>query len=619
MLFILTTLIDIIISNNIKSRDEMLTPREIQIVNKLLTAQVGLKVKNLAEELNVSTRTIQYDLENVKKFFTNRDIPFFSIKGKGVWIEISKSQKQSVTSEVAQLNKNDMYSNPEARIQCIILYLLLNNDYITAGTIAEKLNMSRSTILGDMDQINILLKETGISLKSRARYGYRITGSEYTIRTLAESILQEQLSVYDIYHMISNLKSGITGNNCPFSLNDEFIHTYHVINDVMINAFEKNCIQLQQENIVLIIIRILLSIIRVGVGGYIGSSTKQNSDNSHYLSFYLKEIFVKCSLPLLEDEVKYIKGEHQEENLPVDIVALSYDLVERISDIEDFPYYDDKTLYPRLLTHLKHSLSVEKYTNVKNPFHDIILNNHSQLYNNVQNVCKKHIDSSYIFSNSSFVSYIVLHFLMTQYNLGVGRKMRVVFVCATGGGAAKILERILESEIRRIEIIQRCSLADVDSVISLKNPDFVISVFPIEADIPVFVVEPLPSKSDIESIRNFIKENTDENDIISMNQAVNFRSYDNSCEEKSLDVILLGLKIYAKLTEEKSLTLKHDMNLAFLAHIMLLASRCIFNKQYKYKTENETDTDRFIKGLMTQMEVDLTLDEIKALCYYFDL
>lgn len=61
------------------------------------------------------------------------------------------------------------------------------------------------------------------------------------------------------------------------------------------------------------------------------------------------------------------------------------------------------------------------------------------------------------------------------------------------------------------------------------------------------------------------------------------------------------------------------MEFAFLAHVMLLANRYMFNKQYRGLLGLETDFDIRIKKRLEEIGIVLTLDEVKALTYYLSI
>lgn len=593
----------------------MLTPREFQIAYRILSANAGLRIKALADEFQVSSRSIQYSLDNVRDFLKKRNILYCSSSSKGIWAECSAAERSAALEELSLMQRENIYFDQEQRISRIFLQLIFLGGNVTAVSLAESLKVSRSTILNDMNHAEILLKDSGLILRRQVRWGYRLDGPELALRTLAENSLQEGLSVYDVYLIINSLKSGVQDiNSLPFP--QEVLRDYMDAGQQLFRAFSEQAAQIQRENVIGLLIRLLLSVARVRNGYFVGDSEEPADVSSHYLYPYWAAVYLKNGLPVLKDELDYIQGWYQEKKSPVDITDFSMKLVEEVSRLEKFPYYEDNTLYSRLLIHLRHCFSSENNIMAKNPFHEMVISNHSHLYNSIQMVCREYIESAYIFAAESFVSYLALHFLVSHQNLGVVRKLRVAFVCATGQGGARIIARMLEAEIRQIEVISLCSLTEVDDVVRNMEPDFMISVFPVETDVPVVVVEPLPTKADIEAIQSIVNDKLGSDQLLYINQSANMFLSSENQEDISQDVILTGLKIYASLLEEKSWVVKPELEFAFLTHVMLLANRYMFNKQFYNQSVLESAFDIRIKSRLEEIGIVLTLDEVKALTYY---
>lgn len=595
----------------------MLTPREFQIAYRILSANSGLHIRALAADYQVGPRSIQYSLDKVKDFFKQRNILYCSSSSKGIWAECSAEQRTAALDELSRMQTGNLYFDQPQRIRRIFLQLIFLGEYTTAGKLAENLKVSRSTILNDINHAEMLLEGSGLILRRQVRWGYRLDGPELALRTFAENSLQEGLSVYDVYLVINSLKSGVPDIDLlPFP--KETLRDYLTAGQELIRAFDEQAAEIKKENVIALLIRLLISIARVRMGHFAGDPEKSADTSSCYLYPYWAAAFLKSGLPVLKDELDYIQGWYQERQASVDIAELSMKLVEKVSRLEDFPYYEDSTLYSRLLVHLRHCISNENNRVAKNPFHDMVMSNHKHLYNSIQMVCQECIDNSYLFIAESFISYLVLHFLVSQQNLESVHKLRVVFVCATGQGGARIIARMLEAEIRQIEIIRYCSLIEVDEVVRKMNPDFIISVFPLETDVPAVVVEPLPTKADIEAIRRMVNQKSGANPLPGTNQTTNLWFDKGNQDDISQEVILTGLKIYAGLKDE-AWAVKPELEFAFLTHVMLLANRYMFNKQYCNQSNLESAFDSRIKNRLEEIGIDLTLDEVKALTHYLSV
>ncbi len=593
----------------------MLTPREYQIAFRILSANAGLRIKDLAAEFQVSTRSVQYSLDNVKDFFKKRNIKYCSSSSKGIWAEGSEDDRDNALEELSQMQADGLYFDQDMRVRRIYLELIYSGEYVTAGTFAEKLKVSRSTILSDMNHGEMLLQDSGLTLRRRAHWGYRLDGPELALRTLAENSFQEEISVYDVYMIINGLKSDMADLSF-LPLPEEAMADCLIAGRELVRAFQEKAAEMQKENVITLMIRLLISLSRVRKGHIVGDTEKATDLSGCFLYPYWAAAYEACGLPVLKDELDYIQGRYQEKKYPVDIVDLSMKLVENVSKLENYPYYEDNSLYSRLLIHLRHCFSSGNKGMAKNPFQDLVMSNHGHLYNSVQTVCKEHIDNVYLLANESFVSYLVMYFLVARQNLELGQKWKAVFVCATGHGGAKIVARMLESQLKQIEVVQHCSLTEVDEVVQKTKPDFIISVFPLKAAVPVIVVEPIPTKADICAIQRIIDKKVGENQLLTEGTTTGFWKYSENPEDISQEVILIGLKIYEKLIDKESWNIKPGLEFAFLTHVMLLANRYVFDNQYSHQTDSESVLDKDIINRLAEIGIVLNIDEIKALTYY---
>lgn len=595
----------------------MLTMREFQIATKILTVNRSLRIQSLSEEFDVSLRTIKYDLENVKEFFKKTNINFCSSPGKGIWIECTEDEREKALQTLSEIQKESLYYNQETRSKKIILYLFHSNSYVTAYDLALNVGVSRNTILHDLDYVDLLLKESGVWLERKVRVGYCLIGTEIAIRALVENIIEKSLSVYDIYSITERIKTGVTEKKFTLPLEECFLNQYQVVEKALISAYKKNSAVMQQTNIIGMVIHILISIIRMKQENFAGEKEPLSEEEKNFYMYpYWKEIYDECGLLLLKGEFSYISGIFTDDRKNIDIAKLTSDLIQIVSIEDHFPYYEDATFYPRLLSHLSLCLESDKRNILENPFNPVILKDHYPLFLKIKSVCKKHMEGHLLLSNESFITYIALHFLVSKNNLGGAVRLKTIFVCASGRGAAALIAKKLKSEIKEIEVLRHCSLMEVEEVIEELRPDLIISVFPIESDLPVVLVEPLPTKENMATIKEIVKQKIN-TELLDYKVPLDFSLKEETSEEASQEVIIIGLKLYEKLISMNNAKVKKGMEFAFLSHVMLLANRYYFDRQIT-ETHEEKEEMEIIKSALKELNFSINDGEMEAFIYYFD-
>lgn len=99
------------------------TPRMKQILQVLLREKEAISVKTLAEQVGVSKRTIQRELESIDYYLKPYKIKFLSKTGVGVWLEGEEIQRERLLSDIGQGESYDA-GNREERRKRLILEIL---------------------------------------------------------------------------------------------------------------------------------------------------------------------------------------------------------------------------------------------------------------------------------------------------------------------------------------------------------------------------------------------------------------------------------------------------------------------------------------------------------------
>lgn len=148
----------------------------------------------------------------------------------------------------------------------------------------------------------------------------------------------------------------------------------------------------------------------------------------------------------------------------------------------------------------------QKFVNEYNPFKDDIKAKYPELFDAIEMVVRREIRGKSLLINDSFIAYIALHFLVSYEKAADMRSVRAVYVCSTGLGVTSLIKQKISEELSNIEIAAFASVLNAKEVIKQKEPELVISIFPIEGiDCEFIKVHPLPTKQDLEKIQQAVK------------------------------------------------------------------------------------------------------------------
>ena len=144
---------------------------------------------DLAEGLGVSERTLRADISHV-----NRDIEALgchvrNVRGKGyALVAEDDAARERLRRELAG-SKPLGLETVQDRVRALLLALLLCSGHISAPSLADKVFISQTTLMSYIKDIRRVLAEHGLSLENKSNIGYRVTGRESAIRSLALNLL----------------------------------------------------------------------------------------------------------------------------------------------------------------------------------------------------------------------------------------------------------------------------------------------------------------------------------------------------------------------------------------------------------------------------------------------
>ena len=160
------------------------------------------------------------------------------------------------------------------------------------------------------------------------------------------------------------------------------------------------------------------------------------------------------------------------------------------------------------------------------------------------------------------------------------RSVRAVYICSTGLGVTSLIKQKI-NEVNNITIVAFASVLNAQEMIATKDPDLVISIFPINGiDRPFIKVHPLPTEQDL-------KNSTNKKILASSNQQerhnLNLRETSinkDTLEDFSKELILKAYTIYERLLVILEAELIQEYREAFLLHVFLMVHRITFDQQY---------------------------------------
>lgn len=166
-----------------------LTTRQRDILHVLLTAQRPLPAADLAAQVQLSPRQVHYDLKGLKSWLAQRNMLLEVVPGVGVALAGSSEQSLLLQQELNEKARFQLVLSVEQRQQLLALVLLETAVPLILYQLQQMAQVSRTTILKDLDEVESWAKTVGLRLERRQNYGVWLHGSEQAQRQALAALL----------------------------------------------------------------------------------------------------------------------------------------------------------------------------------------------------------------------------------------------------------------------------------------------------------------------------------------------------------------------------------------------------------------------------------------------
>ena len=146
----------------------------------------------MAGQLQLTPRQVTYGLKGLKVWLAQRDIVLIATPGVGAEL-ICSSEKSRALAQVLQRSPHfQLVLSIEQRRQLIAITLLVTNEPIILYQLQQWVQLSRTTLLKDLDAIEMWLKLHDLGLDRRPNYGFWVAGPEQLKRQAIAALLWGQ-------------------------------------------------------------------------------------------------------------------------------------------------------------------------------------------------------------------------------------------------------------------------------------------------------------------------------------------------------------------------------------------------------------------------------------------
>lgn len=186
----------------------MLSNRQIKILGFLDNQKDGyLTAGNLAKLLEISVRTVQSELSSIKAEIEKLSfVCINSVPSKGYTLTVTN--REQFNNYIQSSDSDEGLNDKDERIKRIIDTLFCSQYGITATHLADRLFISRSTLISDLKFVKRVLDKYNIEIVTNSHSGIYVKGDESDKR---RCISKENINTFNLYSKL--IKGGTKDYN----------------------------------------------------------------------------------------------------------------------------------------------------------------------------------------------------------------------------------------------------------------------------------------------------------------------------------------------------------------------------------------------------------------------
>ena len=513
---------------------EQFTMREYEILNYLLQSKGPVSTQEIADRIGLSQRAVQYDLKKIEFLLRQKGITLVRKRYAGVWIENRADAVKVLNLDFLSQDEViwQVLSQPE-RVRKIVSLLLRSDSAWTIEDLGHEMEVSRSTVINDLKDVETWFRRHGIVLVRKTRIGLSLRYEERVLRQATLEFIQENLPGQQLLKELL-CRTAYEGQG---SRQEIFIRNFilSILRDQDLFFFQTCIHQVEKQlHVTYSDSGVFYLVLYFGI-------LKDRVQRGYLLEFPPMQMervrdtgefqSLSALLPLLEDQLsfaipeselgwlaaafqriprarthdgvvntdRYTKEEIQAVHRLAAAEARQLNLdQEQISELElDLL----GTLHPMLFWSANRTITNPDLEDIQEQYPYVfqtVRNNIAELEHLLKIRLKEH--------EIGLLATCVCAYVEKKARRGDRNTARILVVCGAGIGTSRLLVSRLENEFPNLTIADAVTVRDVENY-NLTGIDFVVTTVPVRNLLicPVVLVSPLLKSWDVEQIARLLK------------------------------------------------------------------------------------------------------------------
>ena len=510
------------------------TPRMQQILLIMLNEDKVISVKNLAERMNLSKRTVQRELEYLGRALKEYHVEFCSKTGTGVWLEGAREDRDRLLRHLSEKDTLDASDRPERRKR-LILEILKDKTLKKLYYYSELFGVSEATISADLEAAEEWFEPFNLKIIRKPGYGISIEGREKDFRLALRAFIDENIDTHfirDIYEEKDQALFELVG-----SKNDKNI--YKILNnDLLLRVIaciqrikDRRLLNLTENSYVGLVLHVTIAVNRILKKEILEENqamveSLRGNDDFCLAGRIVEELCKEFEIEIPEIETAYIclhiKGAKvQQIELDEDsrarvsgqreLLEVVNQMIDRFDPVVAWQLkQDEEFVVHGLAAHLQPTLvRLANNMKIENPLLDQIKRDYAAIFERCRSVAEV-IEEHYGYPvPEPEIGYLAIHFGAAMVRLESSREVKrtvnMGVVCASGIGISRLMcSRINRFFNDRINLTAY-GLNDLSPYV-LERTDFFVSTLQLKEAADILYVSPLLTAREMEQIAAKVRE-----------------------------------------------------------------------------------------------------------------
>ena len=464
--------------------------------------------EDLVNLFSVGERTILNYWKELKVYLETAGFSqTVSFNGKEFIWNGKNNDVSALGKKTCGMNFYDYRLNSEELWNLVALTLAYQSEPVKIDDLQKLTLTSRSTSINDLNTVRAELRAKKISMSVSTKAGASLKCTETVRRKLIMKAC-EHLRVVNLYYLedlaftpivplVLNLlhiskyfmSAKYAIEKCEaefkFTLRDNEFYKLLFVVCIIARRREMNCsvhekYSYEEKDIVL-----ANTIFR-----HMGIFFKDNNE-TYYLAGWIKEIGISGIELISKTSEIYIE-------------TIVQSLLSRMSDFYQQDLSQDKMLNEYLLAHVLSCYHrAKKKELLDNPFLKDMKNAYPKDFNELKNNIYILENSMNIRLSDDEIAYILMHIRASVERQNISTyNPRIIVTCNSGMGTGNLLATLLQKNFG-IEVLEVCSVHNLDKALQDSKPDLIVSTVPIAVnDTPYKIVNAVPAENNLEDLQN---------------------------------------------------------------------------------------------------------------------